>query len=528
MLGPIEREVLGQLFAAIPEEMGAVLVRSARSPNIRERRDASAALFTADGELIAQAAHIPVHLGAMPEAVAAVRRAGARAGDLWVLNDPYTGGTHLPDITVIEAVSPTALPPLRVMEGAVRLRRSVPSPIAYAVVRAHHADVGGSRPGSMPPGARRLDEEGVIIPPTRIGEDGMPDESALARIVATMREPDVRRADLAAQIAAARRGGERWRELVARYGRMFLDDAVADLLDYAERRTSAALAQLREGRFVAEDVMEGDGIGDLPLPVRVAVTVEAGRLIADFAGTAPAAEGNVNCPLAVTRSAALFALRCLMPADVPTNGGAARCLVVRAPEGCLVNAGPPHAVAAGNVETSQRLADVLLRALAQAGAPMVADGQGTMNNLLLGTEQWTYYETLGGGQGGGPTGPGPSGVHVGMSNTLNTPVEMLEISLPVRVETYALRRGSGGAGVHPGGEGVVRELRVLEPCSLSLITERRQQAPQGREGGGAGASGRNLVNGREVGAKAAVELAEGDVVRVETPGGGGFGGSRVR
>ena len=247
MLGPIEREVLAQLCAAVPEEMGAVLVRSARSPNIRERRDASAALFAPSGELIAQAAHIPVHLGAMPEAVEAVRRKGARAGDIWMLNDPYTGGTHLPDITVIEAVASTTLPPLRVMPGAVQLRGAGEPPVAFAVVRAHHADVGGERPGSMPPGARRLEEEGVIIPPTRIAADGVVDEEALGRIVARMREPEVRRADFAAQLAAAARGGDRWREMIGRYGRRRLEDAVRDLLDYAERRTRAALEGLREG-----------------------------------------------------------------------------------------------------------------------------------------------------------------------------------------------------------------------------------------------------------------------------------------
>ena len=526
MLGPVERDVMAQLFAAVPDEMGAALVRSARSPNIRERRDSSAALFTAAGELIAQAAHIPVHLGAMPDAVAAVIRKGARAGDVWMLNDPYTGGTHLPDITVIEAVASTTVPPLRQTPGAVALRGAYDPPIAYAVVRAHHADVGGARPGSMPPGARTLAEEGVIIPPTRIVAEGELLEEVLERLTAPMREPDVRRADFAAQLAAAARGGERWRELIARYGRSWLENAVADLLAYAERRTRAALAELRAGVYEAEDALEGDGVGDAPLPIRVRVTVGDGALDTDFRGTSPAAEGNVNCPLSVTKSAALFAARCLIPEDVPTNGGVARCVTVSAPEGCLVNARAPRAVAAGNVETSQRIADVLLLALAQAGAPLVAQGQGTMNNLVLGTDRWTYYETIGGGQGGGPNGPGPSGVHVGMSNTMNTPVEVLEMELPVRVERYELRRGSGGAGSAAGGDGVIRELRVLEPCSLSLITERRALAPRGLQGGGNGAPGRNLVNGAPVGAKVALDLQAGDVVRVETPGGGGYGNRR--
>ncbi|MDP3775070.1 MAG: hydantoinase B/oxoprolinase family protein [Gemmatimonadales bacterium] len=517
MLSPVEREVMAQLFAAIPEEMGAVLVRSARSPNVRERRDSSAALFTASGELIAQAAHIPVHLGAMPDAVAAVMAKGPRAGDGWVLNDPYTGGTHLPDITVIEAVGRTG---------------SSAPPIAFAVVRAHHADVGGTRPGSMPPGARTLREEGVIIPPTRIAADGETIDDVVESLVTRMREPEVRRADLAAQLAAAARGGERWRELLARYGAEWLGRAVQDLLLYAERRTRAALATLRDGVYDAEDFLEGDGITDDLLSIRVRVTIKEGALAIDFAGTAPACAGNVNCPISVARSAALFVARCLIPDDVPTNGGVARCITVTAPDGCLVNARAPHAVAAGNVETSQRIADVLFLALAQAGAPVVAPGQGTMNNVILGTDSWTYYETLGGGQGGGAKGPGPSGVHVGMSNTMNTPVEVMEMELPVRVERYEIRRGSGGERGERGekgerggrgGDGVIRELRVLEPCSLSLITERRVLGPRGLAGGGNGKPGRNLVNGREVGSKVALEVVAGDVVRIETPGGGGFG-----
>jgi len=530
MLGPVEREIMAQLFAAVPEEMGAVLVRSARSPNIRERRDSSAALFTAAGELVAQAAHIPVHLGAMPEAVAAVRAQGARAGEVWVLNDPYTGGTHLPDITVIEAVglgAPGYATPGAAGAGPQRLGGPPPSvPVAYAVVRAHHADVGGVRPGSMPPGARTLAEEGVVIPPVCVGRGGVLDEDGLDALVRPMREPAVRRADLAAQIAAAQLGGRRWNELLARHGAERLAESVRDLLDYAERRTRAALGALRDGEYGGEDVVEGDGITEDLLAVRARLTVDGGRLKVDFAGTAPAAEGNVNCPISVTRSAALFALRCVIPEDVPTNGGVARCVSVRAPAGCLVNAEPPHAVAAGNVETSQRIADLLLVLLRAAGAGLPADGQGTMNNVVFGTDSWVYYETLGGGQGAGELGPGPSGVHVGMSNTRNTPIEVIEMDLPLRVEEYSIRRGSGGRGSRwPGGDGVVRQVRVLAPCSLSLITERRRVAPKGAAGGGDGRPGRNVVNGKEVGSKAALDLAAGDVVRIETPGGGGFGGA---
>ncbi len=521
MLGPVEREVMAQLFAAIPEEMGAVLVRSARSPNIRERRDSSAALFTGEGHLIAQAAHIPVHLGARPDAVHAILPL-AVAGDIWILNDPYTGGTHLPDVTIIEAIAPSAI--FGGSRGPERRRRSgALAPLGFAVVRAHHADVGGDRPGSMPPGARTLEEEGVVIPPTRIAQFGITDDEVIDGLVGRMREPDVRRADFAAQLAAAARGGERWRELVQQHGRAWIDEAVADLLDYAERRTRAALAELAEGTYEAEDALEGDGCTDTPLPIRVRVAVKGGGLHCDFAGTAPAAEGNVNCPLAVTKSAALFVARCLIPEDVPTNGGVARCVEVSAPEGCLVNAQPPHAVAGGNVETSQRIADVLFLALARAGAAVPAQGQGTMNNVIFGTKDWTYYETLGGGQGASARGDGPSGVHVGMSNTMNTPVEVLETSLPLRVRRYALRERSGGAGAAKGGEGVVREIEVLAPCELSLITERRRIAPKGLAGGGDGATGRNAVDGKEVGAKTALDLEAGAVVRIDTPGGGGFG-----
>jgi N-methylhydantoinase B len=378
----------------------------------------------------------------------------------------------------------------------------------------------------MAPDARRLADEGVVIPPTRIGAFREVDEEALDALVLGMREPEVRRADLAAQLAAARRGGERWNELLARYGAARLDEAVHDLLDYAERRTRAALAALRDGAYEGEDALEGDGFTDAPLPIRARLLVAKGTLTVDFTGTAPATDGSVNCPISVTRSAALFAVRCLIPADVPTNGGVARCVRIKAPVGCLVNAQPPHAVAAGNVETSQRVADLLLALLRQAGGDLPAQGQGTMNNVILGTDDWVYYETLGGGQGASRHGPGPSGVHVGMSNTRNTPIEVLEMDLPLRVEEYALRAGSGGAGERgSGGDGVVRQIRALEACTLSLVTERRRAAPKGAAGGSDGRPGRNLVDGREVGPKVALELQAGGVVRIETPGGGGFGGA---
>jgi N-methylhydantoinase B len=455
--------------------------------------------------MVAQAAHIPVHLGAMPEAVAAVRALAPEPGDTFLLNDPFTGGTHLPDLTMVHAID---------LEGAVA---------GYAVVRAHHSDVGGSRPGSMPPHSTEVFEEGIVIPPVRWARRGvvLPDMRRL--LLANVRTPDMRRGDLAAQLAACEVGAQRYRELAARLGRDVLSTAVADLLDYAERRTRAALlARVRAGRYEAEDRMEGDGIEEAPLMLRVRVEVRDGNLAVDFSGTAPAARGNVNCPLAVTRSAALFVLRCLVAEDVPTNDGMHRTLELHAPEGSLVNAPWPHAVAAGNVETSQRVVDVLFKALAPA-ADVPAQGQGTMNNVVLGGDGWTYYETLGGGQGASSRGRGPSGVHVGMSNTRNTPVEVFELEHPLRVVTYALRRGSGGPGVHEGGDGVVRGYEALAPVDVSLIGERRRFAPAGSAGGQPGLPGCHRVNDRDVGGRAAMRLVSGDILWIETPGGGGWG-----
>jgi N-methylhydantoinase B len=521
-LDAVGLEIMAHAFASVAEEMGAVLIRSALSPNIRERRDCSAALFDARGEMIAQAAHIPVHLGAMPEAVAAVRAQNPHPGDVFILNDPYTGGTHLPDITLVAAIGLKGSSE----QGAGRSNEV----IGYTVVRAHHSDVGGMIAGSMPAGAREVFAEGIVIPPVRL------EEGVERLILANVRTPEVRAGDLAAQRAAAERGAERWRELVARYGRAGVEDAVKDLLDYAERRTRAAIrAKLKRGTYRAEDWLEGDGVTDEPMVIKA--TVEVGEVLkVDFTGTAPAAAGNVNCPLSVTRSAVLFVLRTLVDDDVPTNGGVQRCVRVTAPEGCLVNAKTPSAVAAGNVETSQRIADVVFLALAKAGISVPAQGQGTMNNVTFGGkawgvgsgtrrraggEPWTYYETLGGGQGASAVGPGPSGVHVGMSNTRNTPIEGLEMDHPVRILRYELRAAKGGGGRHRGGRGVVREYQALEPMTVSLLTERREIPPKGAGSRGPGAVGRNTLNGKRLGSKTSFEMKAGDVLRIETPGGGG-------
>lgn len=501
-LDPVAREVMAHAFAGIAEEMGLALIHSAVSPNIRERRDASAALFDAEGDMIAQAAHIPVHLGALAQAVQAVRAERPQPGDLYILNDPYAGGSHLPDLTLIGVI------------------RTVDGIGGYSVVRAHHSDVGGATPGSMPAGARELFAEGLVLPPVPLTPE-------VERMIgANVRTPAVRRADLAAQRAAVERGAEGMWSLAARHGWEFVRAAARALMDDAETRARAVLSRLplpARGAVTALDWLEGDGIADADIPIHVAVSVRDGTLHADFTGTAPAVPGNVNCPLAVTHAAVLFVVQTLLGEGIPMNAGVARTVRVTAPEGCLVNARRPHAVAAGNVETSQRIADTVFRALATAGVPVPAQGQGTMNNVTLGAPGWTYYETTGGGQGGGPAGPGPSGVHVGMSNTRNTPIEVLEMEYPIRVRRYGLREGSGGEGRWAGGAGVVRELELLVAAEASILSERRRHAPRGAAGGGDGACGANLRNGEPLPAKVNLQLAAGDILRIETPGGGGWG-----
>jgi N-methylhydantoinase B len=486
----IQLQVLGSALRSVAEEMGAVLVRSSFSANIKERRDCSAALFDERGRMIAQAEHIPVHLGAMPDAVAAVMAEHPRRDDVFVLNDPYSGGTHLPDVTLVSRTG-----------------------VGFAVTRAHHADVGGSEPGSMPAGSRTLGDEGVVIPPTRLDED------VLAGLVSRMRNPEERRGDFRAQLAAHRLADQRLTELCERHGRDGLFAAMDELFAYSERVVRAALAHLPDGRFESSDFLE---TGDEDLRVHAAVMIAGDEISFDFAGTAPQHDGNLNCPLSVTKSACYFVTRCLTAPDLPSSGGAFAPVTVTAPEGSLVNARPPAAVAAGNVETSCRIVDCLFAALRSA-IPVPAQGQGTMNNVTLGSERFTYYETIGGGQGACPDADGPSAVHVTLSNTLTTPAEAIELGYPLRVERHALRLGSGGAGRHRGGDGVVRELRALEACRLSVISERRRHAPSGAKGGEPGAPGRNFLNGEDLPAKATRDLAAGDVVRIETPGGGAYG-----
>jgi N-methylhydantoinase B len=486
-LDPVTLRVASGALRATCEEMGAVLIRASHSANIKERRDASCALFDPEGRLVMQAEHIPVHLGAMPAAVEAVAQEEHEAGVAWVLNDPYRGGTHLPDITVITpAFAGDEL-------------------IGFAANRALHADVGGPTPGSMPADSTTLQDEGVVIEPQRL------DEETLERLVQQMRQPAQRRADLRAQLAANRTGVARLRDL---HDRMPLKAAMEATIEYAERRTRAAIDDLEDGTRRAEDVLEAAD-GDLTL--KLAATVEGETLHLDFTGSAPQHEGNLNCPLAVTVSACWFAVRVLTDPDIPPSSGAMRPVTVTAPEGCILNAQSPAAVVAGNVETSSRVADLVLAAFGRAL------GQGTMNNLTLGNDEFTYYETLGGGQGACEDADGPSGVHVAMSNTLNTPVEALELEFPLRVVTYAIRRGSGGEGRHRGGDGVVRELEALAEMDYSLLTERRRHAPPGADGGQPGAKGRNLLDGEALAPKARGSLRPGQKLRIETPGGGGHG-----
>ena len=512
-LDPASLQVLISRLTGIAEEMGAVLRRAAYSPNIKERADCSAALFTADGELLAQAEHIPVHLGSMPASVrAAIDAVGDRVapGDQVVLNDPFAGGTHLNDVTLVA--------PCFVGEALV----------GWAANRAHHADLGGMAPGSMPPDAVDIQQEGLRIPPVLL----TPDVAAL--IVTSSRTPEERRGDLDAQRGANELGAARLAELVAQ-----LDSTarLAEIVDYGERRMRAALRELPDGRFHFEDVIDSAGPRpeqQSPSRVVVTITLDGDHVTFDFTGTDRQRPGNVNAVEAVTVSAVAFALRSVTDPTIPANGGTMRPVTVVAPPGSVVAARPPAAVGAGNVEVSQRVADVCLGALAAAAPDRVgAAGQGTMNNVLVGGDDWVYYETVGGGQGGRPGKPGMSGVHTAMTNTRDTPVEALERALPLRVRRYGLRTGSGGAGAYPGGDGIHREIELLAPATLSLVTERRVSRPWGLDGGEPGAPGENwlLPGGDESRAerlpdKCTVQLAAGDVLRLVTPGGGGYGANQ--
>lgn len=503
-MDPITLQVMASALRTVAEEMEAALVRAAYSPNITERRDCSTALFDPAGRMVVQSASIPVHLGAMPEAVDAVRARDPRPGDLWLVNDPYRGGTHLPDLTMISALS---------LDG---------EPAGFAVTRAHHADVGGMAPGSMPAGSRELLQEGLVIPPVLLRRAGRDVPGVLDILLANTRTPGERSGDLRAQRSAHALAQTRLAEVAERHGADVVRRAYDELLAYAERRTRAAISRMPDGVYRAREAMEGDGVTDDDLWIRVAVTIAGDRMRVDFDGTDAAGPGNCNCPIAVTRSAVYFVVRSITDPDIPASAGAFAPVEVTARAGSLVAATPPSAVAGGNVETSSRIVDAVMAAVGQA-VDVPAQGQGTMNNLTLGGAGFTYYETLGGGQGASASADGPSAVHVAMSNTLNTPVEVLESTYPLRVEEYRLRTGSGGAGATRGGDGVVRSVRVLVDAHASVIAERRRQSPAGRAGGADGAPGRTLRNGEPLPGKWQGSLRAGDVLTIETPGGGGYG-----
>ncbi len=548
---PIELEIFKNIYHSIAEEMGAALRRTAFSPNIKERRDYSCAIFDAHGEVIAMGDHMPVHLGSMPMSVhAAIESFPLGPGDMVMLNDPFRGGTHLPDITLVAPVfvggkkrGLAALATAGGDVGATRKRKARPD--FYVASRAHHADVGGTYPGSMGL-CREIYQEGLRIPPVRIMRAGKMERDVLALLLNNVRTPNEREGDLGAQIAACHTGAERLREVCDRYGLERAQSASRALLDYSEQMMRAFLARVPRGSYRAEDFMDGDGISERSVKIAVAVKVEGNRgrvvrghtVIVDFTGSDPQVQGSINAVEAITYSACFYVFRCLLEEDVPATAGLMRPIRVIAPTGTIVNARPPAAVAGGNVETSQRIVDVLLRALAQAIPERIpAAASGTMNNLTIGGidprtgEPFAYYETIAGGMGARPTKPGVSGVHTHMTNSLNTPAEALEYSYPLRVRQYSLRPGSGGDGRRRGGDGIVREIEVLTDAEVTLLSDRRERGPWGLSGGAEGSPGNASVIRRDgssqhLPGKFNVRLAKGERIRIETPGGGGWGKSR--
>lgn len=518
---PVSLEIFRGALTAIAEEMGAVLARSAYSPNIKERRDFSCALFDRRGRLVAQAAHIPVHLGSMPDSVAAALAVFDRfaPGDVIALNDPFLGGTHLPDVTLISPLFMT-------VDGQQWLS-------GFAANRAHHADVGGLSAGSMPL-ATEIYQEGMIIPPIKLWEAGQPNHAALTLLLRNVRTPAERRGDLAAQVAANRTGERRLRELVERSGLTAVEAHIDALIAYAERITRATIAAIPDGVYRFSDQLDDDGITDEPVEITATVTVRGHEMTVDFTGSGPETRGNVNAVVAVTKSVVYYAVRCLMPEDAPANAGTFAPVSVIAPAGSVVNARPPRAVAGGNVETSQRIADVVFGALSQALPEVIpAASQGTMNNLTAGGidprtgEPFAYYETMAGGMGARPGLDGLSGVQTHMTNTLNTPVEAFEYAYPMRIASYRLRDGSGGGGASRGGDGLVREITFGAPTDVTLLTERRRLAPYGLHGGEPGALGENILirNGEEIRLPGKVHftVGPGDRLTIRSPGGGGWG-----
>lgn len=522
MVDPISLEIFRSALTAIAEEMGAVLTRSSYSPNIKERRDFSCAIFDRQGRMIAQAAHIPVHLGSMPDSVAAALAEfdSFAPGDVIALNDPFLGGTHLPDITLISPIF------VHTDGGGSELA-------GFAANRAHHADVGGMSPGSMPV-ANEIYQEGLIIPPIKLWEGGQPNQAALRLVLRNVRTPDERRGDLTAQVAANRTAARRIHELVERWDLPTVEAHIDALIAYGERITRATIEAIPDGSYTFTDYLDDDGFSPEPIPITATVTVRGSELTVDFTGSAPERQGSINAVAAVAKSATYYVVRCLMPDDAPTNHGTFAPVTVVAPAGTVVNARSPRPVAGGNVETSQRITDTVLGAMAQALPDVIpAASQGTMNNVTAGGVDprtggpFAYYETMGGGMGARPGLDGLSGVHVHMSNTLNTPVEAFEYAYPMRISEYRLRDGSGGAGAAHGGDGLVREITFEVPTEVTLLMERRRIAPWGLHGGSDGQRGTNLLlrdgERSELPGKVRFSARPGDRLSIQSPGGGGWG-----
>jgi N-methylhydantoinase B len=512
-MNSIELGLFSSRLTAVCDEMGAVLQRAAFSTNIKDRLDFSCAVFGPEGELCAQAAHIPVHLGSMAFAMRdLVAGTDWAPGDVLIVNDPFLGGTHLPDVTLITPVYMTDIL------------------IGFVANRAHHADIGADSPGSMPI-SRSLEEEGIVIPPTHLLRAGQPVVAVMQRIVSATASPAQMEGDLAAQLSANRAGQQRLLELGHTMGLKGFAAGLAAVNDYGARLAEQALLAIPNGSYHFRDVMDDDGMGQQDIPIAVLLQVCDGKIVVDFAGTASQVAGNINCPLSVTAAGVYYVFRCLMPAHTPACAGSFRNIHLSAPKGCLINAGRPAAVAAGNVETSSRIVDVVMGALAQALPDQIpAASQGSMNNLAMGARSieysWDYYETIGGGTGAGERQAGLSAVQSHMTNTLNTPVEVLEMEFPLRVNRYQIRRGSGGAGLHRGGDGLVREFEFLAPTTVTLLTERRRRQPWGLQAGAPGAAGENRYNGMPLPGKVTINVRAGERLSLSTPGGGGWGQCR--
>jgi N-methylhydantoinase B len=511
---PTTLEIYRALFTSVADEMGVALRRTAFSPNIKERRDYSCAVFDAKGRVIAQGDHMPVHLGSMPMAVAAaLAEIDIVPGDVVALNDPFAGGTHLPDVTLV-------------MPVAIRKRI-----LFYVANRAHHADIGGATPGSMGL-ATDIYGEGIRIPPIRLVRGGVVDRDTMRLLLANVRGNVERRGDFDAQIGSLKTGASRLLEIVERRSEREASEYATQLINYSARLMRHTIASIPDGSYEAEDALDDDGVEDRAVPIRVRVTIKGERAVVDFTGSAPQVTGAINAVEAITVSAVSYVFRCLIGGEVPASAGLVEPIEVIAPRGTVVNANPPASVAGGNVETSQRIVDVLFKSLAQALPDRIpAASQGTMNNLTIGGidtrsgQEFSYYETVAGGMGARPGADGMSGVHTHMTNSLNTPAEALEYAYPLRVREYRLRQGSGGAGKHRGGDGVVREVETLVPSRMSLLCDRRKHGPYGLFGGEDGAVGRNQINNRDVPGKGSHQLKAGDRIRIETPGGGGWGKS---